>query len=275
MDRMDRRFVRFGSWLGAGFLILAAAFAVANTCEPSTLREAAPSVSGATSAGASLPLPPLTAPAPIVPLAVEGFASALVAVPRGATGPRPIVIVLHGDEPLASYCADWAALAGERPFVLCPSAQPRAGDQPRATELRTALTALKRRFGPHVSPGPVVLAGSAHGAIEALEIARQEPSFFQRLVLVDQGADQLSSGVVTILRDAGGRRLLLVCRQEQCSSIARARAAMAARIGLATRMVGPADDWRTAIRTHRGFRWLVEDDSRFTDPSPPPTSSVR
>jgi hypothetical protein len=44
-------------------------------------------------------LPPLQSNPAIVALPVEGYADAVVSVPLGAAGPRPVVVATHGGDP--------------------------------------------------------------------------------------------------------------------------------------------------------------------------------
>src|SRR6187402_3396523 len=129
----------------------------------------------------------------LIELEVAGFGKAALAVPLGANAPRSIVVALHGSADRPEWaCAALRSIAGPAPFVLCPRGVARADfseSDARYTfgtvddtesELRSALLALKQRFGVYVAAGPVIFSGFELGADHAATIAAQEPSFFSR-----------------------------------------------------------------------------------------------
>ncbi|HEX3773307.1 MAG TPA: hypothetical protein VHV51_02525 [Polyangiaceae bacterium] len=169
-------------------------------------------------------LPPLRAEAWLVELDVPGFAKAELAVPLGATEPRPIVIALHGAADRPEWaCGAWRSVAGPQPFVLCPRGVERADFKApdlrytfgttaaTASELRAGLAALKARFGAHVAAGPVVIAGFEIGADRAAEIAQQEPTFFSRVALVNPAPNTWPPAQSSLFGREGGERVLFAC----------------------------------------------------------------
>jgi hypothetical protein len=172
----------------------------------------------------------LSASSWLVDLDVPGFGSAKLAVPSGATEPRPIVIALHGiaDRPEWA-CGAYRGIVGSRPFVLCPRGVQRAdlgasaarytfgNADDTARELRAALTALKSKYGAYVAPGSVILGGLELGADHAARIALQEPSFFSRLVLVGVSEAAWSSSVASLFGRQGGEVVLFASGPAQQS----------------------------------------------------------
>ncbi len=167
------------------------------------------------------PLPELAASSWLIDLDVPGFGAAKLAVPIGATEPRPIVIALHGAADRPEWaCGAWRGIAGPRPFVLCPRGTARAdfaasdarftfGDAAAVSlELRAGLAALKNKFGAHVAPGSVVFAGFDLGADRVAEIAQQEPTFFSRLALVAAGSEAWPTPAAALFGRRGGERVL-------------------------------------------------------------------
>lgn len=235
-------------------------------------------------------LKPLRAPEDIVALDVPGYLEAAVSVPRGATQPRPIVIALHGENDRPEWqCRAWRDISRGYPWVLCPRGALRADSpasdrrftyaslQEATRELRAALGALKDRYVYHVAPGPVVLVGFSLGAQYAARIAKQEPSFFSRVVLVEGGADQWASGVATLFQRGGGTRVLFVCGRPECTTAAEERRAMSERLGLDGRVAsvpggGHVYDGTVAQALEKEYSWLVAGDSRFAAEGPSPLS---
>src|SRR5581483_1046515 len=110
---------------------------------------------------------PLWSGPPIVPLEVPEFPPAVVSVPLGAVGPRPVVVATHGlwDLP-EGLCDNWRWIVHDRAWVLCPrgDAMPdktfryRSGPA-LAREIDAGLRALSARFPGYVDPGPVLYTG--------------------------------------------------------------------------------------------------------------------
>jgi len=239
--------------------------------------------SASASASAAPPkkkLPPLKAESWLVELALEGFGTTSVSVPLGATEPRPIVIALHGagDRP-EWQCGTWTGIAG-RAFVVCPRGVPHPGypaSAPRYTwksvadterELRSALHALKARFGEYVAPGSVVLTGFSLGASHAVNILREEPSFFARVVLVEGGAREFTPTLGAVFAKNGGKRMVFVCTQPACKPAALTAVRLTERGGAPAELVdagnlGHVLDGRAAAAIKPRFQALVADDPRW------------
>lgn len=231
-------------------------------------------------------LAPLEAPSWRVELDVEGFGPAVAALPLAAKSPRPVLIALHGDSDRPEWqCGSWRGIVGSRAFVLCPRGRPRgdgSGVDARYTlgsvqdterELRSALGALKRRFGEHVAKGPVLLSGYGLGAEAAAALARQQPSFFQRVVLVGRDVAAWSPTLAQLFGKGGGERVLFVCTSAECRAQAELRAALTRRTGAQARVAAPAElgPWFDAalVGALRGeFAWLIEGDRRWSVPEP-------
>jgi pimeloyl-ACP methyl ester carboxylesterase len=231
-------------------------------------------------------LAPLTAPSWRIELAVEGFGSAIAALPLAAARPRPVLIALHGDADRPEWqCGSWRGVVGSRAFVLCPRGRPRqdgSTTEVRYTlgsvdeterELRAALAALKRRFGEHVARGPVLLAGYGRGVEAASALARQQPSFFSRVVLIAGEPSAWSPSLAALFGKQGGERVLFVCASAECRAEAELRAALTRRTGAHAKVSAPADlgPWFDATMTSalRGeLPWLLAGDSRWSPSKP-------
>jgi poly(3-hydroxybutyrate) depolymerase len=222
-------------------------------------------------------LPPLAAPSWTTQLEVKGFGPATVALPLGATAPRPIVVVLHGAHDRAEWqCGSFRGVLGGRVFILCPQGQSDAARggvfgfgsyDDAAAELRAGLAALKARFGAHVAPSPVLLIGYGEGAALAADLARQEPAFFARVAMVAGSPAALSPSAIKVFADRGGKRMLFFCGEAECEASGVERALLLTRAGVAAKAVkadvGPYLDQRFTDALKREVPWLVEGDTRW------------
>jgi poly(3-hydroxybutyrate) depolymerase len=223
-------------------------------------------------------LAPLSAASWRAELPVKGFGPATVALPLGATSPRPIVVVLHGARDRAEWqCGSFRGLLGGGVFILCPQGMLATGEgglyglgsfDDSVAELRAGLAALKARFGAHVAPSPILLIGYAEGAAVAADLARQEPSFFQRVALVNGNPAAFSLSATKIFAQRGGKRVLFFCANEACQSNAGERALLLTRAGVAAKSikadVGPYLDARFVEALRGEVPWLTDGDARFT-----------
>jgi poly(3-hydroxybutyrate) depolymerase len=136
-----------------------------------------------------------------------------------------------------------------------------------AAELRAALAALKARFGKHVAPSPIVVVGYAEGAEVAADLARQEPSFFARVALVNGNPAAFTSTAAKTFAERGGKRVLFFCTNAACQDSATERQLMLARGGVATKTVqnavGPYLDQAFVDALAKEVPWLIEGDARF------------
>jgi poly(3-hydroxybutyrate) depolymerase len=222
-------------------------------------------------------LEPLAARSWRIQLPVDGFGPATVALPLGATTPRPIAVVLHGAADRAEWqCGSFRGVLGGQLFIVCPQgvARPELGDRfglgnpdDTSAELRAALKALKVRFGGHVASGPILLVGYAEGGEHALEVARQEPSFFSRVAMVAGSPSALTSTAASVFTQKGGKRLLFVCTNAECEGNGAMRALWVKRTGGTAKSVrhdvGPFLDAAFTTAIKGDLAWLLEGDSRF------------
>ncbi len=221
-------------------------------------------------------LVPLNAPSWSTQLEVKGFGPATLALPLGATTPRPIVVVLHGAADRAEWqCGSFRGVLGGRVFILCPQGVPSASAgmyglgsfDESVAELRAALAALKARFGAHVAPSPVLLIGYGEGGAVAADLARQEPAFFARVALVNANPLAFSSSATRIFAERGGKRVLFFCTDEACDANGTEQAMLLARAGTSAksvkRDVGPYLDQHFTDTLKAELPWLVEGDARW------------
>lgn len=214
---MGTRVCKIASFSAAPYaLSVLAVLLSSNACKPKATASAAVG-----SSAAAVPLAPLSAAGWLIDLDVPGFERASVAVPLAATQPRAIVIALHGPADRPEWtCGAFRGIAGPSPFVLCPRGIRRtdstASDvrytfgtvDDTSRELRAALSELKRKFSSYVASGPVIFGGLELGADHAAWIAREEPAFFSRLILIDPAEASWPSSQAALFGRQGGARVL-------------------------------------------------------------------
>jgi len=237
--------------------------------------------SGAEAADAGPKLAVLGAEAPLISLPVDGYGSAVVSLPLGASGPRPVLVATHGNYDRPEWqCQEWRQVVENRAFVLCPRGYARsdspgpddvrftyANNQALGSELDAALAALQARFGAHVDRGPLVYTGFSLGATMGVAIATRAPARQPVLVLVE-GGSEWTWGRAKAFAAGGGRRVLFACSQKGCTVAARQAASKLEAVKVGTRIVekgglghsygGPLND---PIR--EALPWLLEGDERW------------
>lgn len=226
-------------------------------------------------------LAPLAAASWSTELTVPSFAPAVVALPLGATEPRPIVVVLHGARDRAEWqCGSFRGVFGGRVFIVCPRGVQVASEgglyglssfDDTAAELRATLAALKARYGKYVAPSPIVLVGYAEGAAQAADLARQEPKFFARVALVNGNPRALSSTQAKVFGEHGGKRMLFFCTSAECEAAGGERTLWLTRSGAVAAKtvradVGPYLDSPFTDALKREVPWLLQGDARFSRP---------
>lgn len=261
--------------LVVGIALVALVAAIFALTRLSRGRRAAPAPA-ASSGPSRVELPPLTSDSWLVELAIPGRAGAVAAVPLGAREPRPVLIALHGGADRAEWaCGTWTGISRSRAFVLCPRGKAlgdsRFGWGTRAdveAELRAALRALKERFGAHVASGPVVLAAFGAGVEHALEIARLEPTFFNRLALVGAGPDVWSAGSAAVYAKSGGKRVIFVVSDPVSRGASNTYWLFARGAGVDSKLLDLGDlgrglDGRVASGISAELPWLVAGDPLY------------
>ena len=229
------------------------------------------------------PQPPeLTAPAPFVELAVEGFAPAIVSLPRGARDKRPVVLATHGNYDRPEWqCEVWRGIVGDGVFILCPRGTARpdspsdddirftyASNQSLEREIDAGMAALRARFPEYVDAEHPLYTGFSLGAIMGVSIAARHPGRYLRMVLIEGGHDKWTPETAKAFAAGGEARVLFVCSQPWCASDARAAAGKLTRAGAATEVVrGPSVGHRydgpIAEAAKGALPWVVTGDTRW------------
>lgn len=233
-------------------------------------------------------LTPLEAAGEFEDLTVPGFGAAVVSVPVGATGPRPVIVAAHGAGDRPDWqCRYWRTVAGGGVFVLCPrghAMDPRAPEESGyfftthlalGDEISAALLALEERFEKYVDTEDPVFAGFSQGAIMGALLLPNHGARFARAVLVEGGYGGFQEWNVRVARqykDRGGQRLLIACGRSECAAEADVSAGYLRRQGLDVRVVhapGAGHTYGGGVgdEVARAFAWVVERDRRFVVPA--------
>jgi predicted esterase len=266
----------------------ALALALAGACTRAPSLETRVDASAAPSPGldAAIALdagrPPIPPQPLFTSLTVPGFPDAVVALPNGATTPRPVLVILHGSGDRPDWnCDAWRHITGDDGFILCPRGTyvPREsgpGDDRRYTHrggaylrqhVDAALSALAERFAGYVDVDRPVLAGFSLGASEAAALALRDPARFPRVADLEGGHDVWTPLNVRAFAAGGGQKVLFGCGSPWCPPAARAAIARLEKRGIDARMVqanvGHSTDrpLQEAIMVQLG--WFLAGDPRW------------
>lgn len=241
---------------------------------------AAPAVSAPVEAG----------PAPIEgafeALAVPGHPDALVSLPTGATGPRPVLVVVHGSGDRPNWqCEGWRSATAQFPFIVCPTGAYDAhwstrgdtrythtGGAPLLAYIDAALAALAARYPDHADSRAPLLAGFSLGASEILGLAVRDPSRFPRVALIEGAWEGWTDARIASYVKGGGQRVLYGAGQRNVERSERATATRLAAAGLDTRVVfapvGHSFEQGLVDAIRAETAWLVEGDGRWGGMTP-------
>ncbi|HEY1959378.1 MAG TPA: hypothetical protein VGH28_27395 [Polyangiaceae bacterium] len=149
-----------------------------------------------------------------------------VAVPTGATAPRPIIVGLHGAQDRPDWaCSEWFGAAGGRAFVVCPRGSPLAGawawssvDQ-IAKKSAEALAVARAHFGPWIQDGPALYGGWSQAATLGALVLAKRPDLFDAAVLVELGHTPLDArAFAASIRASHVRAVAVVCATGSCET---------------------------------------------------------
>jgi pimeloyl-ACP methyl ester carboxylesterase len=240
-------------------------------------------------AAAAEELPPLEGE-PLADLDVAGFQPAVVSLPVGTRGPRPVLVATHGNFDRPEWqCEIWREIVRDAGFVLCPRGVRRDDTlhYPKAEiryhyrsnarleqEIVAGLAALRRRFPGRVDPGPAVYTGFSQGAIMGVPIVKRAPQSYPRVVLLEGGAGGLDGATVKVLAKGGVKRVLFACGQPGCARTAKRVAKQLEAAGIGARVlyagnVGHSYAELVSRQVRAELGWLVEGDGRWRVAAPP------
>ena len=224
----------------------------------------------------------LRAPSPYEDLPVPSYGAAVVSLPLGAHGRRPVIVAAHGHRDRPDWqCQVARRFVGDRAFVLCPRGRACApmavGEEPRFTfwdvvqftkEVEAGLAALRRAYPDFVDLDKPILYGHSTGAYVGADMARRDPARWSRVILAEGGFGGWTLPVAKVFLKGGGARVLFVCGTEACATPstlavhALDEAGLPARLGYAVG-AGHAGDGPIVEEAVKAFDWVVEGDPRF------------
>ena len=230
-------------------------------------------------AGSAAALPPLRDASWVERITLDDGSEAFVAVPLGATQPRPVVVGVHGagDRPDWS-CSEWRATTGGHAWVVCPRGVPSqwkdfwtwGSAESIAKRAEQAMRIVRARFPGYVADGPMVYGGWSQGGTLAATVIAAHPGMFDRAVMLEIGHTPLdATSVVASLKAGGVKRAIVSCSSMPCRELAKNLERAAARAGLpfAVNDVGLRGHWFDAPvfdTLGKRFPWLVEGDEQWT-----------
>ena len=196
-----------------------------------------------------------------------------VAVPIGATGPRPVAIILHGAGDRPDWeCPAWRAILGPRPFIVCPCGKPHPAWKDTfvwssATHARTAIAvamkATDARFAGYIGAGPRVLGSFSQGALMGASIVAQDGGTYPFAFFLEGLGDLGASSFAVPFKKAGGQRVVLGCSQAGCAPPREALRKSLSAKGVEARVndagaVGHTIDGVVIASIRRDVSWLLE-----------------
>ena len=225
--------------------------------------------------------PPLRSDPPILPLEVAGFPDAVVSVPLGATGPKPVVVATHGmwDFP-EGLCDDQRWIFHDRAWVVCPRGRPMPdktfrydGVEALIREIDADVAALVAKYPGYVDDSGMLYTGFSLGAILGASIVVRQPARFPRAVLIEGGEDKWTGALAARYAKGGGQRMLFACGLRGRVPTASVSAGLLEKAGVGAHVVlGKLPDKSEFIHWYNGpianqtvaqLAWLLEGDSRW------------
>lgn len=276
--------------LAAAAAAAAAALACGRRSHATPLAAADASPVAAPAAAPDATAPAEAGPAPIEGafevLAVAGHPDALVSLPTGATGRRPVLVVVHGSGDRPNWqCEGWRSATAQYPFIVCPTGAYDArwstkgdtrythtGGAPLLAYIDASLAALAARYPDHADTRAPVLAGFSLGASEILGLAVQDPLRFPRIALIEGAWDGWTDARIASYVKGGGQRVLYGAGQASVERSERGTARRLVAGGLDARVVsapvGHSFEQRLVDALRPEVAWLVEGDARWGGTAP-------
>ncbi len=225
------------------------------------------------------PSPPLAGFFEALPVA--GHPDAWLSLPTGATGKRPVVVVIHGAGDRPDWqCGGWRRATGEFAFVVCPRGTYAPGDSTKndlrythlggaalLAYLDASLDALQARYPAYADTSTPILAGFSLGASEILALAVQDPPRFPRIALIEGATGAWTDARIDAYVAGGGLRVLYGAGQRANEAAAKVAVKRLIARGLDARVVyAPVNhtfDPPLEDAIHGELAWWLAGDERW------------
>lgn len=201
----------------------------------------------------------------------DGAKLGVASIPVGATGPRPIVVALHGGSDRPEWaCSAWRGITNGYAFVVCPrgpgaDASLAWGALPDTkARIARALAATRETHARWMLDADPVLVGFSMGATQTANLAADAPQRHRRIVLAESSyAPEPIARFTGPWTKGGGERVVFLCSTPGCGPVYRRAAAEVARRGVPARLnlAGTMAHgmWPEVIASmRRDLPWLVE-----------------
>jgi predicted esterase len=167
----------------------------------------------------------------------------VVALPRAARRPGPLLVAAHGagGDPVFD-CDHWSRLTRGEWFVLCPRGAPisrryegsyfYANHHELEREVVAMLAAARAEHADVLLQEPGVYAGFSQGATMGALMVIDHGRDFRALVLVEGGFSEWTPRRAQRFRETGGESVALICGGAGCAARAHTSAQILTRAGL-------------------------------------------
>jgi predicted esterase len=177
----------------------------------------------------------------------DGAAEVVIMPPIGAIEPSRLVIGVHGAGDRPDWaCGGWRLGSAVTAFIACPQGVAMTKmtfgwSTPEQLQERALATleVVKQRHRDYLSNEPLIYAGFSQGATFAEPLLRKHAALFPIAILAEGGYRTAQSpSFAKAYRDAGGRRIVLVCGNPGCFTSARGSKRVLEAAGLQVLIVG-------------------------------------
>ncbi len=218
-------------------------------------------------------------------LPVAGHPDAWMSLPTGATGPRPVVVMIHGAGDRPDWqCGGWRRATGAYPFIICPRGTYVPGestkDDARYTHrggaallayIDSSLEAVRAKYPGYADTDRPLLAGFSLGASEVLALSVQDPARFPRVALVEGAVNAWTPAQIETYLAGGGVRVLYATGQRSNDAAAKATVQRLMQRHLDARAVFAPVSHTFDVPLEDAVRgqldWFVEGDARWAAPT--------
>jgi hypothetical protein len=150
----------------------------------------------------------LRAESDLVKLVLSGYSQAVLSLPLGSSGERPLIVALHSERQSAQVaCEVSKELDGGGSFVLCPS---EVRQEDAAAEVKAGIESLVSSYSGRVQGNNISLIAWGKSAKLAIAVAVAKPAQYPRVLLIDPASGSVDDSFWSDFRVNGGKRVFVV-----------------------------------------------------------------